>query len=287
MKEGFAVKQIFKRLRCFFYSCLFLIIFPFLLTVTAETEVKTEGDYQYIEIDNSVTIISYNGTDTEITIPSILGGLPVTQIGNSAFINTTLVDVTIPDSITHIGEYAFMFNYSLTNINISSNVVSIGEMAFAQCKSLTQVVLPSGVAIIGNCAFAGCTNLQSIRIPASVTSIGELAFNHGAWEDPPQYPIPGLSIIGYENTYAQSYAKANEIPFIAIKDYPADTLGDVNADDAIDAQDALLALQQSVKTVALGEASAAMADVDKNGAINARDALLMLQYSVHLINRFD
>ena len=52
MKEGFAVKQIFKRLRCFFYSCLFLIIFPFLLTVTAETEVKTEGDYQYIEIDN-------------------------------------------------------------------------------------------------------------------------------------------------------------------------------------------------------------------------------------------
>ena len=275
------------------FWCLCFTVMPFVSISVIADDTIIDGDYIYTRdyiytIENgTVTIRSYRGSDIQIIIPSHLDGLPVTVIGNDILShNKDVTSVIISEGISKIDDYAF-FDTKLTDIVIPSSVTSIGHMAFARCKGLTQVVLPSGVAIIGYCAFAGCTNLRSIMIPASVTSIGKLAFNHGEWVDPPQYPIPGLSIIGYETTYTQSYAKANEIPFIAIKDYPAVTLGDVNADDAIDAQDALLALQQSVKTVALGEASAAMADVDKNGAINARDALLMLQYSVHLINSFD
>ena len=270
------------------YSCLLLTIIPLSsLPVKSEDTIETEGNYKYIVVDNTVTILHYNGTETSIIIPSQLRGLSVTKIGDFAFCdNTTATSIVIPEGITTIGQDAFFFNRTLTDINIPSSVVSIGDRAFAHC-GLKNIILPESITQIGYRVFAGCTELETITIPASVTDIDTFAFNHGAWEDPPQYPIPGLSIIGYENTYTQSYAKANGIPFIAIKNYPAVTLGDVNADEAIDAQDALLALQQSVKTVALGEASAAMADVDKNGAINARDALLMLQYSVHLINSFD
>ena len=100
---------------------------------------------------------------------------PVTSIGKDAFRGCLLLtSVTIPDSVTSIGEYTFS-GTSLTSVTIGNSVTSIGSYAFAS-TSLTSVTIPDSVISIGNYAFYGCTSLTSVTIGDSVTSIGDRAF---------------------------------------------------------------------------------------------------------------
>jgi hypothetical protein len=84
--------------------------------------------------------------------------------------------VTIPNSVTSIGNYAFMGYTGLTNITIPNSVTSIGDGAFVRCTGLISINIPNSVTSIGEDAFAGCTGLTSITIGNGVTSIGEWAF---------------------------------------------------------------------------------------------------------------
>ena len=87
-----------------------------------------------------------------------------------------LTSLTIPSSVTSIGEYAFSGCSGLTSLTIPSSVTSIGESAFDGCSGLTSFTIPSSVTSIGESAFFGCSGLTSFTIPSSVTSIGESAF---------------------------------------------------------------------------------------------------------------
>ena len=101
----------------------------------------------------------------------------VTSIGNRAFMDcTSLTSVTIPDGVTSIGDYAFSGCSSLTSITIPESVTSIGNSAFYGCSSLTSITIPNGVTSIGSDAFSGCNSLTSITIPEGETSIGNSAF---------------------------------------------------------------------------------------------------------------
>ena len=87
-----------------------------------------------------------------------------------------LTSLTIPSSVTSIGEYAFNGCSGLTSLTIPSSVTSIGESAFYGCSGLTSLTIPSSVTSIGESAFFGCSGLTSFTIPSSVTSIGWGAF---------------------------------------------------------------------------------------------------------------
>ena len=109
-----------------------------------------------------------------VTIPS-----SVTSIGDRAFFGCSgLTSVTIPSSVTSIGDRAFSGCSGLTSVTIPSGVTSIEDFAFSSCDRLTSVTIPSSVTSIGECAFAWCSGLKSVTIPEGVTSIGEYAF---AW----------------------------------------------------------------------------------------------------------
>ena len=108
-----------------------------------------------------------------VTIPD-----SVTSIGDSAFsCCSSLQSVTIPDSVTSIGGRAFGECSSLQSVTIPDSVTSIDESAFSWCTSLQSVIIPDSVTSIGDRAFWGCTSLQSVIIPDSVTSIGNKAFS--------------------------------------------------------------------------------------------------------------
>lgn len=108
----------------------------------------------------------------QITIPN-----SVTQIGDYAFaLCNSLQQIIIPDPVTIIGDGTFHGCESLQQIFIPNTVKSIGEYAFSECKSLKQIVLPKIITKIKYRTFYLCYSLLHINIPNSVTSIEADAF---------------------------------------------------------------------------------------------------------------
>ena len=116
-------------------------------------------------------LFKYTSYLLSVTIPN-----SVTSIGESAFDSCGLTSITIPNSVTSIDDAAFFNCNSLTSVIIGNGVTSIGQQAFQDCNGLTSCTIGSGVTSIGQQAFTGCTSLTSIVIPNSVTSIDVDAF---------------------------------------------------------------------------------------------------------------
>ena len=143
--------------------------------------VPTDSGYFTYTVDDSgnVTITKYTGSDTDIVIPYEIDGHKVTQIGDGAFTdNTVLISVTIPNSVIGIGTGAFSGCSNLTNIAISNSVTYMGGNVFSGCSSLTHVTIPDSITYINLFTFEDCSNLTSVTIPNSVTKIYYGAFEN-------------------------------------------------------------------------------------------------------------
>lgn len=85
--------------------------------------------------------------------------------------------VTIPDSVTIIGEGAFADNTTLTSIEFPSNLKTISYNAFGGCSGLTDITLPDSVTKVGPGAFKGCSSMKLMEIGPNVSSWGSGVFN--------------------------------------------------------------------------------------------------------------
>ena len=91
-------------------------------------------------------------------------------------IPSSLKNVTIGNTTSSIGDYAFNKCTGLESISISDSVTSIGNYAFNKCTGLTSITVPDTVTSIGDCAFSGCTELKSAVVGNGVKTIGHSAF---------------------------------------------------------------------------------------------------------------
>jgi len=160
-----------------------------------------DGIYKY-----AYTVNAENGTATitkvlgpvdsannglyDIEIPTELGGCTVTGLGEYSFsgylsaaqsnepyqFGRNIHSVTIPQSVTSIGDYAFSRCEKMDSLTINDATTSIGSWAFDECYKLTTLSLGKNITTIGDYAFLDCHTLDNVTIPPSVTSIGKSAF---------------------------------------------------------------------------------------------------------------
>ena len=170
--------------------------------LATQASAATSGYYTYTVSNGKATIRRTDSSlSGNVTIPSKLGGYPVTAIGDSAFKNLTgIKSVTIPNSVTRIGYNAFNGCTGLASIKIPDSVTSIRSGAFTDTAwynaqpygdvyvgkiyykykgtmpGNTRIVIKNGTKAIADSAFSECYGLSRVSIPNSVISIGSDAF---------------------------------------------------------------------------------------------------------------
>lgn len=184
-----------------------------LLAVAGLLPLVSKAQLTYTTNNGAITITGYTGSPTNIVIPASTNGYPVVSIRDTAFVGcASLASVTIPSSVTRIGNQAFDYCIRLTNIvvdtanpvysstngvlfnkaqttliqcptglggsyTVPSSVTTIGVNAFRDGRNLMSVTIGNSVTNIAGGAFQSCSSLTSVTIPSSVTSIGDIAFN--------------------------------------------------------------------------------------------------------------
>lgn len=179
-----------------------------------ESKILKIEDYIFLKEEEEYSLVRYAGTSSIAVLPEYVEGNAY-KISENAFINSSVVSIEIPNTVTCIERRALKNLNSLENITIpfvgvslngtenthfgyifgassyddNSRYVpsslkeviitggdSIGDSAFFYCSNLTSVVIPNSVISIGSNTFRGCSSLTSINIPNSVISIGSNAF---------------------------------------------------------------------------------------------------------------
>lgn len=120
-----------------------------------------------VQLDNLVTEYTFDSTGVHTVKYELYDE---TKLGNNApaFYNiTSLISVSIPNSVTTIGMNVFNTCTSIRYITIPNSVTSIGQSAFYFCTGLKRLTIPSGVTSIGDGAFGGCGGLATITVDSN------------------------------------------------------------------------------------------------------------------------
>ncbi len=125
---------------------------------------------ELLSSNGNLLLMDNEGT---ITIPD-----SVTKIGEGAFANVDgLKTIIIPGTVKEISTNAFQSNNTLENVILQEGVETIGIRAFFNCRNLKYISLPESLTTINNSAFYCCTNLLEISIPSNIEAIPNLAFS--------------------------------------------------------------------------------------------------------------
>lgn len=152
--------------------------------LTTTTQGTTNNTPSYKLNNDGTLIISGSGTipgnlldkKRKDEITRIIIEYGITGIDSFAFYYSNIESITIPDSVSQIGDYAFSGCTMLKSIDIPNSVTEIGRKAFYECTNLETVTLPNNIETINAATFYNCVSLKSISIPDSVTNIAASAF---------------------------------------------------------------------------------------------------------------
>ncbi len=141
-------------------------------TAITESQLTNDNGYIICTTGSEKILLNYTGTETNLTIPNY-----ITKIYNYAFYRCkNLTSIEMSNSVRYIGYNAFYWCESLTSIKLPNNITSIGNSAFSGCSSLTKIEIPNSVTSIGENSFFHCNDLTSVTNGNGVTTIEESAF---------------------------------------------------------------------------------------------------------------
>ena len=138
--------------------------------------------FKYDKYENGYAVSCVDKTITSCVIPSEYDGHPVKIIMGFGFDGCTkLSSITIPETITLIGNWAFQRCQSLTSITLPAGVITIAREAFSNCPDLESIYLPKSLENIGYNIFQYCTNLKDIYYEGSSTEWWQIN-KHEDWD---------------------------------------------------------------------------------------------------------
>ena len=191
--------------------------------------------------DSALVSIGDNAFESCQKLSGLQLPVGVTEIGQAAFNGCrALREITIPAGVTELKTLTFGTCTSLQSINLPESLQTIGGRVFSGCAALTQIILPDSVTTLETKAFTNCQALAKVLAPASVETIAEDAFNLSE----------NVTLYGYAETAAESFAQANEIPFVVLAESKEALAGKIDeaaaiAPDGI-TEDSYAALQQAI-----------------------------------------
>ena len=215
--------------------------------------IKSHGasDFSYtLDANGNATITAYNGSETNLTIPSTIEGHNVVTIGKHAFHEsgnstnghtiknlvisegiqriellafaecTNLEIVKLPESLTFLDAQTFLQCSKLNLINIPSKIKSIGDSAFQE-TGFTEFDIPENIKSIDSRALGICSKLERVRVYSKDISYASGVFEYGS---------SNLVLYGYEGSTTQTYAQQNRIKFETLsnsEEPPITTMGGI------------------------------------------------------------
>ena len=234
------------------------------------TDATDNSAFTYVNHGDSIEITGFNNSVSDVVIPSEIEGLPVTAISVGAFYLSTITSIEVPDSVTSIGEMAFLGCTSLKSVKLSTGVAKIDKNAFGSCSALQEIqvakdnsnfssldgvlyskkqdtliiypaaktdaayTIPSGVTSVAMYAFSENPYLETLTIPNSLIKVGDSAF----------YNCKNLRAVSYNGTEEEwnqiTIGLLNEKLTGATIQYQERIIGDVNADGAFTISDVVL-----------------------------------------------
>jgi len=242
----------------------------------------TGGNIYCMDFGGYLKLMRSDAAITEADIPSSINGIPVQFFEQSALSGCKdLKSVTIPDSVTKIGAYAFMNCTSLTKMEFPDSVVSLGLRSFWGCTGLTEITFPKNSQCIDAYTFLGCTSLERITIPVTVNEIRIGAFSG----------CTGLMDVYYGGTEEEWNginidSTDNEPLFNAIIHFKGEEAagdyvkGDVNADGFVNAKDKAILNRYLAGWEGYDKQILSMdaADINKDEKIDAKDKAIFNRY---------
>ena len=273
------------------------------------TDATDNSAFAYVNHGDSIEITGFDNSVSDVVIPSEIEGLPVTAISVGAFYLSTITSIEVPDSVTSIGEMAFLGCTSLKSVKLSTGVAKIDKNAFGSCSALREVqvakdnpnfssldgvlyskaqdtlviypaaktdaayTIPGGVTSVAMYAFSENPYLETIAIPNSLIKVGDSAF----------FNCKNLRSVSYNGTEEEwnqiTIGLLNEKLTGANIQYQERIIGDVNADGALTISDVVLLQKWLLAVPDTQLADWKAADFNEDQSLNGFD-LCQMRYAL-------
>lgn len=273
------------------------------------TDATDNSAFAYVNHGDSIEITGFDNSVSDVVIPSEIEGLPVTAISVGAFYLSTITSIEVPDSVTSIGEMAFLGCTSLKSVKLSTGVAKIDKNAFGSCSALQEIqvakdnpnfsslngvlyskkqdtliiypaaktdaayIIPSGVTSVAMYAFSENPYLETLAIPNSLIKVGDSAF----------FNCKNLRSVSYNGTEEEwnqiTIGLLNEKLTGANIQYQERIIGDVNADGALTISDVVLLQKWLLAVPDTQLADWKAADFNEDQSLNGFD-LCQMRYAL-------